>query len=191
MGVIIYYLPIFNKGKKKMKKTWTILMMGMLTLVMTLSVPLSASAEEAGKATTNAKPAALYAKITGASKQEWSFSDIELTYSPNSVLSLGAVEFTLPKGFQATTKDIMNGKALKDSYILNNGQTVRIPLRLDLLGISKYTLKLSHKVLPAAGTYTFRAENRAISIGSTFYAEDTIDINTRPVVVTPPDPCGC
>ncbi|APJ10972.1 biofilm surface layer hydrophobin BslA [Bacillus safensis] len=174
-----------------MKKTWTILMMGMLTLVMALSVPLSASAEEAGKATTNAKPAALYAKITGASKQEWSFSDIELTYSPNSVLSLGAVEFTLPKGFQATTKDIMNGKALKDSYILNNGQTVRIPLRLDLLGISKYTLKLSHKVLPAAGTYTFRAENRAISIGSTFYAEDTIDINTRPVVVTPPDPCGC
>lgn len=138
-----------------MKKTWTILMMGMLTLVMALSVPLSASAEEAGKATTNAKPAALYAKITGASKQEWSFSDIELTYSPNSVLSLGAVEFTLPKGFQATTKDIMNGKALKDSYILNNGQTVRIPLRLDLLGISKYTLKLSHKVLPAAGTYTF------------------------------------
>lgn len=191
MGVIIYYLPIFNKGKEKMKKTWTILMMGMLTLVMALSVPLSASAEEAGKATTNAKPAALYAKITGASKQEWSFSDIELTYSPNSVLSLGAVEFTLPKGFQATTKDIMNGKALKDSYILNNGQTVRIPLRLDLLGISKYTLKLSHKVLPAAGTYTFRAENRAISIGSTFYAEDTIDINTRPVVVTPPDPCGC
>lgn len=191
MGVVIYYLPIFNKGKEKMKKTWTILMMGMLTLVMALSVPLSASAEEAGKATTNAKPAALYAKITGASKQEWSFSDIELTYSPNSVLSLGAVEFTLPKGFQATTKDIMNGKALKDSYILNNGQTVRIPLRLDLLGISKYTLKLSHKVLPAAGTYTFRAENRAISIGSTFYAEDTIDINTRPVVVTPPDPCGC
>lgn len=191
MGVIIYYLPIFNKGKEKMKKTWTILMMGMLTLVMALSVPLSASAEEAGKATTNAKPAALYAKITGASKQEWSFSDIELTYSPNSVLSLGAVEFTLPKGFQATTKDIMNGKALKDSYILNNGQTVRIPLRLDLLGISKYTLKLSHKVLPVAGTYTFRAENRAISIGSTFYAEDTIDINTRPVVVTPPDPCGC
>ncbi|BBP89566.1 hypothetical protein BsIDN1_31840 [Bacillus safensis] len=55
------------------KKTWTILMMGMLTLVMALSVPLSASAEEAGKATTNAKPAALYAKITGASKQEWSF----------------------------------------------------------------------------------------------------------------------
>lgn len=191
MVVIIYYLPIFNKGEEKMKKTWTILMMGMLTLVMTLSVPLSASAEGAGKATTNAKPAALYAKITGASKQEWSFSDIELTYSPNSVLSLGAVEFTLPKGFQATTKDIMNGKALKDSYILNNGQTVRIPLRLDLLGISKYTLKLSHKVLPAAGTYTFRAENRAISIGSTFYAEDTIDINTRPVVVTPPDPCGC
>jgi len=170
-------------------------MMGMLTLVMTLSVPLSASAEgaktEEGKATTNAKPAALYAKITGASKQEWSFSDIELTYSPNSILSLGAVEFTLPKGFQATTKDIMNGKALKDSYILNNGQTVRIPLRLDLFGISKYTLKLSHKVLPAAGTYTFRAENRAISIGSTFYAEDTIDIHTRPDVVTPPNPCGC
>ncbi|MCY7434649.1 hypothetical protein MCY90_04705 [Bacillus pumilus] len=178
-----------------MKKTWTMIMMGMLTLVMALSVPLSASAEgaktEEFKASTNAKPAALYAKITGTSKQEWSFSDIELTYSPNSILSLGAVEFTLPKGFQATTKDIMNGKALKDSYILNNGQTVRIPLRLDLLGISKYTLKLSHKVLPAAGTYTFRAENRAISIGSTFYAEDTIDINTRPVVVTPPDPCGC
>ncbi|KPN13380.1 hypothetical protein AKG37_09560 [Bacillus australimaris] len=175
-----------------MKKTWTILMMGMLTLVMALSVPLAASAEGAeSKASTNVKPAALYAKITGASKQEWSYSDIELTYSPNSVLSLGAVEFTLPKGFQATTKDILNGKALKDSYILNNGQTVRIPLRLDLLGISQYTLKLSHKVLPAAGTYTFRAENRAISIGSKFYAEDTIDINTRPVVVTPPDPCGC
>lgn len=192
MDVIICYLPIFNKGEGKMKKTWTILMMGMLTLVMALSVPLSASAEGAeSKASTNVKPAALYAKITGASKQEWSYSDIELTYSPNSVLSLGAVEFTLPKGFQATTKDIMNGKALKDSYILNNGQTVRIPLRLDLLGISQYTLKLSHKVLPAAGTYTFRAENRAISIGSTFYAEDTIDINTRPVVVTPPDPCGC
>ncbi|MCY7726923.1 hypothetical protein MH051_03635, partial [Bacillus safensis] len=86
-----------------MKKTWTILMMGMLTLVMALSVPLSASTEGAeSKASTNVKPAALYAKITGASKQEWSYSDIELTYSPNSVLSLGTVEFTLPKGFQAT-----------------------------------------------------------------------------------------
>ena len=101
-------------------------MMGMLTLVMALSVPLAASAEgaktEEGKASTNARPAALYAKITGASKQEWSFSDIDLTYRPNSVLSIGAVEFTLPAGFQATTKDIINGKALKDSYILNNGK---------------------------------------------------------------------
>ncbi|MCC9087226.1 MULTISPECIES: biofilm surface layer hydrophobin BslA [Bacillus] len=178
-----------------MKKTWTILMMGMLTLVMALSLPLAASAEgaktEEGKASTNARPAALYAKITGASKQEWSFSDIELTYRPNSVLSIGAIEFTLPAGFQATTKDIFNGKALKDSYILNSGKTVRIPARFDLFGSSQYTLQLSHKILPAAGTYTFRAENRAISIGSTFYAEDTIDINKRPVVVTPPNPCGC
>ncbi|AVM23904.1 biofilm surface layer hydrophobin BslA [Bacillus pumilus] len=178
-----------------MKKTWTILMMGMLTLVMALSVPLAASAEgaktEDGKASTNARPAELYAKITGTSKQEWSFSDIELTYRPNSVLSIGAIEFTLPAGFQATTKDIFNGKALKDKHILNNGKTVRIPGRFDLLGSSQYKLQLSHKVLPAAGTYTFRAENRALSIGSTFYAEDTLDIQKRPIVVTPPNPCGC
>ncbi|MFJ6204556.1 biofilm surface layer hydrophobin BslA [Bacillus pumilus] len=178
-----------------MKKTWTMIMMGMLTLVMALSVPIAASAEgvktEEGKASTNARPAELYAKITGTSKQEWSFSDIELTYRPNSVLSIGAIEFTLPAGFQATTKDIFNGKALKDSYILNSGKTVRIPARIDLLGISHYKLQLSHKVLPAAGTYTFRAENRALSIGSKFYAEDTLDIQTRPVVVTPPNPCGC
>ena len=165
----------------------------MLTLVMALSVPLAASAEGTGSASTNARPAALYAKITGTSKQEWSFSDIELTYRPNSVLSIGAVEFTLPTGFLATTKDIINGKALKDSYILNSGKTVRIPARFDLFGSAQYTLQLSHKVLPAAGTYTFRAENRAVSIGSRFYAEDTIDINKRPVVVTPPptNPCGC
>ncbi|MGG5831561.1 biofilm surface layer hydrophobin BslA [Bacillus pumilus] len=178
-----------------MKKIWTMIMMGMLTLVMALSVPIAASAEgaktEEGKASTNARPAELYAKITGTSKQEWSFSDIELTYRPNSVLSIGAIEFTLPAGFQATTKDIFNGKALKDSYILNSGKTVRIPARIDLLGISQYKLQLSHKVLPAAGTYTFRAENRALSIGSKFYAEDTLDIQTRLVVVTPPNPCGC
>ncbi|MDM5298026.1 hypothetical protein QUF51_07630 [Bacillus pumilus] len=178
-----------------MKKTWTILLMGMLTMVMALSVPLAASAEGAntqeGRASTNAKSAALYAKITGTSKQEWSFSDIELTYRPNSVLSIGAVEFTLPTGFQATTKDLMNGKALKDSYILNSGKTVRIPARVDLFGSSEYKLQLSHKVLPAAGTYTFRAENRAISIGSRFYAEDTLDIHKRPVVTPPTNPCGC
>ncbi|MFS0654819.1 biofilm surface layer hydrophobin BslA [Bacillus sp. 179-C3.3 HS] len=179
-----------------MKKMWTIVMLGMLTVVMALSAPLAASAEgtktQEALATTNAKSAALYAKITGASKQEWSFSDLELTYRPNSVLSIGAVEFTLPTGFQATTKDLINGKALKDSYILNSGKTVRIPARIDLFGTSEYKLQLSHKVLPAAGTYTFRAENRAISIGSRFYAEDTIDINKRPVVVTPPtNPCGC
>lgn len=59
-----------------MKKTWTMIMMGMLTLVMALSVPIAASAEGAtqeGKASTNARPAELYAKITGTSKQEWSF----------------------------------------------------------------------------------------------------------------------
>ncbi|MGE6631524.1 biofilm surface layer hydrophobin BslA [Bacillus sp. NPDC077027] len=178
-----------------MKKTLTMFTMGLLTLVMALSMPLAVSAESAktseGSASTNARPAALYAKITGTSKQEWSFSDIDLTYRPNSVISIGAVEFTLPAGFQATTKDLINGKALKDKYILNSGRTVRLPARFDLFGSSQYTLQLSHKILPAAGTYSFRAENRTISIGSTFYAEDTIDINKRPVVTPPTNPCGC
>ncbi|MFN2744664.1 MULTISPECIES: biofilm surface layer hydrophobin BslA [Bacillus] len=136
-----------------------------------------------------AAKASLYSIITGDSKQEWSYSDIELTYRPNSILALGTVEFTLPSGFSATTTDTVNGRALTTGQILNNGRTVRLPLTIDLLGIAEFKLKLNHKTLPAAGKYTFRAENRVLGLGSTFYAESSIEVLKRPTPPTPP--CGC
>ena len=117
------------------------------------------------------------------------YATIELTYRPNSILALGTVEFTLPSGFSATTKDTVNGRALTTGQILNNGKTVRLPLTIDLLGIAEFKLVLANKTLPAAGKYTFRAENRVLGLGSTFYAESSIEVQKRATPPTPP--CNC
>ncbi|MFT0801721.1 biofilm surface layer hydrophobin BslA [Bacillus swezeyi] len=163
-----------------------------LVIVASIFLPSFQANAQALKTESVNRPAAkasLYSIITGESKQEWSFSDIELTYRPNSILALGTVEFTLPSGFSATTKDTVNGRALRTGQILNNGKTVRLPLTIDLLGIAEFKLVLANKTLPAAGKYTFRAENRVLGLGSTFYAESSIEVQKRS---TPPtQPCHC
>ena len=150
-----------------------------LVMMASIFLPSFQASAQTTKTESVYRPAAsasLYSVITGASKQEWSFSDIELTYRPNSILALGTVEFTLPSGFSATTKDTVNGRALTTGQILNNGKTVRLPLTIDLLGIAEFKLVLANKTLPAAGKYTFRAENRVLGLGSTFYAESSIEV---------------
>ncbi|AAU42812.1 hypothetical protein FTE28_14735 [Bacillus licheniformis] len=163
-----------------------------LVMMASIFLPSFQASAQTTKTESVYRPAAsasLYSVITGASKQEWSFSDIELTYRPNSILALGTVEFTLPSGFSATTKDTVNGRALTTGQILNNGKTVRLPLTIDLLGIAEFKLVLANKTLPAAGKYTFRAENRVLGLGSTFYAESSIEVQKR---ATPPtQPCNC
>lgn len=179
----------------KMKhKFFSTVMASLFGLVLLLSLPTASFAAESSSTVhepemSTKATATLFAKYTGASQQEWSFSDIELTYRPNTILSLGVMEFTLPSGFAATTKDTVNGHALRERQILNNGKTVRLPLNIDLLGAAEFKLSLNNKTLPAAGTYKFRAENKSLSIGSKFYAEDTIVVQKRS---TPPtQPCNC
>nr|WGD88153.1 biofilm-surface layer protein BslA [Bacillus subtilis] len=178
------------------RKLLSSLAISALSLGLLVSAPTASFAAESTstKAHTEStmrtqSTASLFATITGASKTEWSFSDIELTYRPNTLLSLGVMEFTLPSGFTANTKDTLNGNALRTTQILNNGKTVRVPLALDLLGAGEFKLTLNNKTLPAAGTYTFRAENKSLSIGNKFYAEASIDVAKREP--PPTQPCGC
>ncbi|WP_326289529.1 biofilm surface layer hydrophobin BslA [Bacillus glycinifermentans] len=177
---------------KRMFRSKLSMLMAGLVIMASVFLPSFHADAKALKSESVNRPAAkasLFAEITGNSKQEWSFSYIELTYRPNSILALGTVEFTLPSGFSATTKDMVNGRALTTGQILNNGKTVRLPLTIDLLGIAEFKLVLANKTLPAAGTYTFRAENRVLGLGSTFYAEDSIEVQKR---ATPPtQPCNC
>ncbi|MDO3662981.1 biofilm surface layer hydrophobin BslA [Bacillus sp. C28GYM-DRY-1] len=176
--------------KRKLLSSLAISALSLGLLVSAPTASFAAESKSTSEPTMSIKSSAsLFATITGASKTEWSFSDIELTYRPNTLLSLGVMEFTLPSGFTANTKDTLNGNALRETQILNNGKTVRIPLALDLLGAGEFKLKLNNKTLPAAGTYTFRAENKSLSIGNKFYAEASIDVAKRS---TPPtQPCGC
>ncbi|XYJ23917.1 BslA/BslB family hydrophobin [Bacillus velezensis] len=97
---------------------------------------------------------------------EGTASDLVLTYSPNSVLSLGGVVFRLPEGFTATTNDTLNNNNLTSSQLSEGGRKVTLPLTLDLLGLAQFTLVLKNKTLPAPGTYTFSAENTVLIIGS-------------------------
>ncbi|KXZ17214.1 hypothetical protein AXI58_02160 [Bacillus nakamurai] len=97
---------------------------------------------------------------------EGTTADLVLTYSPNSVLSLGGVVFRLPEGFTATTNDTVNNTNLASSQISGGGRKVTLPLTLDLLGLAQFTLVLKNKTLPPAGTYTFSAENTVLIIGS-------------------------
>ncbi|ASB86941.1 hypothetical protein CHH92_07770 [Bacillus sonorensis] len=177
--------------KNMFRSTLTMMMAGFVIMASMFLPSFHADAKTVKTESVNrpAAKASLHSVITGASKQEWSFSDIELTYRPNSILALGTVEFTLPSGFSATTKDTVNGRALTTGQILNNGKTVRLPLTIDLLGIAEFKLVLANKTLPAAGKYTFRAENRVLGLGSTFYAESSIEVQKRS---TPPtQPCNC
>ncbi|MED4785870.1 beta-propeller fold lactonase family protein [Bacillus atrophaeus] len=97
---------------------------------------------------------------------EGTTTDLILTYSPNSVLSLGGVVFRLPEGFTATTNDTINNSALSASQISEGGRKVTLPLTLNLLGIAQFTLQLKNKTLPAEGIYSFSAENTVLIIGS-------------------------
>ncbi|ARW40716.1 member of the processed secretome [Bacillus amyloliquefaciens] len=108
---------------------------------------------------------------------EGTASDLVLTYSPNSVLSLGGVVFRLPEGFTATTNDTINNNNLTSSQISEGGRKVTLPLTLDLLGLAQFTLVLTNKTLPAAGTYTFSAENTVLIIGSLLPASADLTVN--------------
>ncbi|XRJ11105.1 biofilm surface layer hydrophobin BslB [Bacillus subtilis] len=126
----------------------------------------------------HAQSASIEAKTINSTK-EWTTSDIEVTYKPNAVLSLGAVEFQFPDGFHATTRDSVNGRTLKETQILNDGKTVRLPLTLDLLGASEFDLVMVRKTLPRAGTYTIKGDVvNGLGIGS-FYAETQLVIDPR------------
>ena len=108
---------------------------------------------------------------------EGTASDLVLTYSPNSVLSLGGVVFRLPEGFTATTNDTLNNNNLTSSQLSEGGRKVTLPLTLDLLGLAQFTLVLKNKTLPAAGTYTFSAENTVLTIGSLLPASADLTVN--------------
>ncbi|MEC1613517.1 biofilm surface layer hydrophobin BslB [Bacillus mojavensis] len=126
----------------------------------------------------HAQSASIEAKTINSTK-EWTTSDIEVTYKPNAVLSLGAVEFQFPDGFHATTRDSVNGRTLKETQILNDGKTVRLPLTLDLLGATEFDLVMVRKTLPRAGTYTIKGDVvNGLGIGS-LNAETQLVIDPR------------
>ena len=70
-------------------------------------------------------------------------------------------------------------RAVKETQILNDGKTVRLPLTLDLLGASEFDLVMVRKTLPRAGTYTIKGDVvNGLGIGS-FYAETQLVIDPR------------
>ncbi|QNV52726.1 hypothetical protein GE573_01651 [Bacillus velezensis] len=126
----------------------------------------------------NAQSAVIEAKTVNSTK-EYATSDIEVTYKPNALLAVGAVEFQFPDGFNATVRDSVNGRTLKETQILNYGKTVRLPLTLDLLGASEYNLVLVRKNLPRAGAYTIKGDYvNGLGAGS-LYAETKLVIDPR------------
>lgn len=113
------------------------------------------------------------------SSTEWTTSDIEVTYNPNALLSLGTVEFNLPEGFHANTRDSINGRTLKETQILNDGKKIRLPMTLDLLSATEFKLVLVRKTLPRAGSYTITADvTKGLELGSPS-AETQVVINPR------------
>lgn len=126
----------------------------------------------------NAQSASIEAKTINSTK-EYATSDIEVTYRPKAVLSLGTIEFNFPAGFHANTRDSINGKTLKETQILNDGKKVRLPFTLDLLGAAEFELVMVRKNLPRAGTYTIKGDMvNGLGIGS-FYAETQLVIDPR------------
>ncbi|ATH93713.1 biofilm surface layer hydrophobin BslB [Bacillus glycinifermentans] len=90
------------------------------------------------------------------SNKEWTTSDIEITYKPNTFVGTSYVEFNFPYRFHASTRDTLNGKTLDYTQILNDGQTVRVPVYA--LSSSEFKLVMVRKTLPNAGTHRITAE---------------------------------
>ncbi|MDA1476828.1 biofilm surface layer hydrophobin BslB [Bacillus changyiensis] len=87
---------------------------------------------------------------------EWTTSDIEITYRPNISIGDSYVVFHFPYRFHASTRDTLNGKTLDSTQILDDGQTVRVPV--NALSSSEFKLVMVRKTLPNAGTHKITAE---------------------------------
>ncbi|MEC1438462.1 hypothetical protein P9D57_06775 [Bacillus sonorensis] len=120
------------------------------------------------------KPA-LEAKTVNSNK-EWTTSDIVITYKPNTFVGSSYVEFNFPYRFHASTTDTLNGKALDYTQILNDGQTVRVPVYA--LSSSEFKLVMVRKTLPNAGTYRITAELQQNGKNIN-HAETTLEIVPR------------
>ncbi|MFN2744758.1 biofilm surface layer hydrophobin BslB [Bacillus sp. z60-18] len=110
------------------------------------------------------------------SNKEWTTSDIEVTYRPNSFVGASYVEFNFPYRFHANTRDSLNGRTLSYTQILNDGQTVRVPVYA--FSSSQFKLVMVRKTLPNAGTHTITAEMQ--KFGRNYHhAETTVEIFPR------------
>ncbi|MCY8149668.1 biofilm surface layer hydrophobin BslB [Bacillus paralicheniformis] len=110
------------------------------------------------------------------SNKEWTTSDIEVTYKPNSFVGASYVEFNFPYRFHANTRDSLNGRTLNYTQILNDGQTVRVPVYA--FSSSAFKLVMIWKTLPNAGTHRVTAELQ--KFGRNYnHAEATVDILPR------------
>ncbi|MCJ2146477.1 biofilm surface layer hydrophobin BslB [Bacillus sp. B19-2] len=110
------------------------------------------------------------------SNKEWSTSDIEITYKPNTFVGSSYVEFHFPYRFHASTRDTLNGKTLDYTQILNDGQTVRVPVYA--LSSSEFKLVMVRKTLPNAGTHRITAELQQNGKNIN-HAETTLEIVPR------------
>ncbi|MCY8092584.1 hypothetical protein MOB70_11115 [Bacillus haynesii] len=110
------------------------------------------------------------------SNKEWSTSDIEITYRPNAFVGSSYVEFHFPYRFHASTRDTLNGKTLDYTQILNEGQTVRVPVYA--LSSSEFKLVMVRKTLPNAGTHRITAELQQNGKNIN-HAETTLEIVPR------------
>ncbi|WP_353734064.1 BslA/BslB family hydrophobin, partial [Bacillus subtilis] len=70
--------------------------------------------------------------MTPPTKTQSSFSHIQFTYPPNTLLTLPLIHFTFPTPFTANTKHTFNPNPLPTTHILNNAETLRLPLALHL-----------------------------------------------------------
>ncbi|MBG9914631.1 hypothetical protein P9D51_03305 [Bacillus sonorensis] len=110
------------------------------------------------------------------SNKEWTTSDIEVTYKPNFFVGASYVEFNFPYRFHANTRDSLNGRTLNYTQILNDGQTVRVPVYA--FSSSQFKLVMVRKTLPNAGTHRVTAELQ--KFGRHYHhAEATVEIAPR------------
>ncbi|QHZ48977.1 hypothetical protein M654_001920 [Bacillus sp. NSP9.1] len=110
------------------------------------------------------------------SNKEWTTSDIEITYKPNTFVGSSYVEFHFPYRFHASTRDTLNGKTLDYTQILDDGQTVRVPVYA--LSSSEFKLVMVRKTLPNAGTHRITAELKQNGKNIN-HAETTLEIVPR------------
>ncbi|ATH93714.1 hypothetical protein ACH95_17040 [Bacillus glycinifermentans] len=130
--------------------------------------------QEANAAFYRSEPA-LHVETTQSNK-EWTTSDIEVTYKPNMFVGASFVEFNFPYRFHADTRDSLNGRTLNYTQILNDGQTVRVPVYA--FSSSQFKLVMVRKTLPNAGTHRITAELQ--KWGRNYgHAETTVEIAPR------------